>query len=263
MRIDVNAFIGEYPYRRVEGGTPSGLLAMMDRMGIAHAWVSHLSAIFWRDPTAGNAILYETAERHPRLRPVPAAHPGVPNWKDVVQEAGDRKVPCVRCDPTFYGIDPAGGEMRALAAACASHSLPLMMAVRLEDGRQRHPNDRADELPPWAVRGLLRSSPDLRLIVTHADRDFIEQVHFGSTPEESARVLWEICWIWGPPEDHLELLLRAVGVDRFAFGTGVPMRIPENSAAKLDLLNLTARDREAVEAGNLAAFSSAIHPAAP
>jgi len=263
MRIDVNAFIGEYPYRRVEGGTPSGLLAMMDRMGIAHAWVSHLSAIFWRDPTAGNAILYETAERHPRLRPVPAAHPGFPNWKVVVQEAGDRKVPCVRCDPTFYGIDPAGGEMRALAAACASHSLPLMMAVRLEDGRQRHPNDRADELPPWAVRGLLRSNPDLRLIVTHADRDFIEQVHFGSTPEESSRVLWDICWIWGPPEDHLELLLRTVGVDRFAFGTGVPMRIPESSVAKLDLLNLTARDREAVEAGNLAAFSAAIHPAAP
>jgi len=235
----------------------------MDRMGIAHAWVSHLSAIFWRDPTAGNAILYETAERHPRLRPVPAAHPGFPNWKVVVQEAGDRKVPCVRCDPTFYGIDPAGGEMRALAAACASHSLPLMMAVRLEDGRQRHPNDRADELPPWAVRGLLRSNPDLRLIVTHADRDFIEQVHFGSTPEESSRVLWDICGIWGPPEDHLELLLRTVGVDRFAFGTAVPMRIPENSVAKLDLLNLTARDREAVEAGNLAAFSAAIHPAAP
>jgi hypothetical protein len=263
MRVDVNAFLGEYPYRRVEGGTPAGLLAVMDRMGIADSWVSHLSAVFWRDPSAGNPILYETAERHPRLRPVPAAHPGFPNWKGVVQEAVTRSAPAVRADPTFYGIEPAGSEMRALAAECAGQGVPLMMAARFEDGRQRHPNDRADELPPWAVRALLRSNPDVRLLVTHADRDFIEQVHFGSTAEESARVLWDICWIWGPPEDHLELLLRTVGVERFAFGTGVPLRIPENSVAKLDLLALAAKDREAIEAGNLAAFSSAIRPAAP
>jgi hypothetical protein len=263
MRIDVNAFIGEYPYRRVEGGTPAGLLAVMDRMGIGTAWVSHLSAVFWRDPTAGNAVLYETAERHPRLRPVPAAHPGFPNWRDVVQEAVARTAPAVRADPTFYGIDASGAEMRALTALCGELGIPLQMAVRFEDGRQRHPNDHAGELTPWAVRALLRSDPRVRLLVTHADREFIEQVHFGSTPEESSRVLWDICWIWGPPEDHLELLLKSVGVERFVFGSGVPLRIPENSVAKLDLLGLPAKNRVAIETGNLAAFSSASHPAAP
>jgi hypothetical protein len=263
MRIDVNAFIGEYPYRRVEGGTPAGLLAVMDRMAIGTAWVSHLSAVFWRDPTAGNAVLYETAERHPRLRPVPAAHPGFPNWPDVVQEAVARAAPAVRADPTFYGIDPSGAEMRALSALCGELGIPLQMAVRFEDGRQRHPNDHAGELTPWAVRALLRSDPRVRLVVTHADREFIEQVHFGSTPEESSRILWDICWIWGPPEDHLELLLRSVGLERFVFGSGVPLRIPENSVAKLDLLGLPTKDRAAIETGNLAAFSSASHPDAP
>jgi len=263
MRIDINAFLGEYPYRRVDGGTPAGLLAVMDRMGIAHAWVSHLSAVFWRDPTAGNAVLYETAERHPRLRPVPAAHPGFPNWREVVEEAVRRAAPAVRADPTFYGVEPDGAGMRAIAALCGELGIPLLMAVRFEDGRQRHPNDGAGELPPSAVRALLRSDPRVRLIVTHADRDFIEQVHFGSTREESSRILWDICWIWGPPEDHLELLLRTVGIERFAFGTGVPMRIPENSLAKLDLLGLRAKDRAAIETGNLTAFSSTIHPADP
>jgi predicted TIM-barrel fold metal-dependent hydrolase len=159
-------------------------------------------------------------------------------------------VPAVRCDPTYYGLDPTGTEMRGLVQACGSEGLPLMMAVRLEDARQRHPNDRAGELPPWAVRTLVRIDPRVRLVITHADRPFIEEVHFGSTPEESSRILWDICWIWGPPEDHLETLFRTVGVDRFVFGTGQPLRLPENSVAKLDLLDLTPEQRSAIESDN-------------
>ena len=124
------------------------------------------------------------------------------------------------------------------------------MAVRLEDGRQRHPNDRAGELPAAAVRALIRSDQDVRLLITHADRGFIEEVHFGSTPDEAARIWWDISWIWGPPEDHFETLVETLGVERFVFGTGQPLRIPENAVAKLDLLELGAERRAAVESEN-------------
>jgi hypothetical protein len=131
-----------------------------------------------------------------------------------------------------------------------------MLAVRLEDGRQRHPNDRVPELPAAAVRALIRSDADLRLLVTHADRAFVEEVHFGSTPEEARRILWDICWIWGPPEDHLATLLDTIGADRFVFGTGQPLRLPENSVAKLDLLDLPGDKREAIESRNVRELAS-------
>lgn len=254
MRIDVNAFLGRYPFRYAPGGSPQALLAAMDRIGIEEAWLSNLSAVFWKDPTEGNDLLYSAVEREARLRPVPAVHPGLPEWKDVLSNALTRNAPAVRADPTFYGIDPGGDGMRAVAAGCAEAGLPLMLAVRFEDGRQRHPNDRADELSSHDIRALVRSHPRVRLIVTHADRDCIEQVHFGSTPDEAARILWDICWIWGPPEDHLALLLETVGVERFTFGTGMPLRIPENSVAKLDLLDLSPENRERIESGNLRQF---------
>jgi predicted TIM-barrel fold metal-dependent hydrolase len=269
MRIDVNAFIGRYPFRPSPGGSPAGLLGAMDRTGIGQAWISNLSAVFWRDPAEGNAALYQAAGAERRFRAVPAVHPGLPEWEAVLDEAAGRKAPCVRCDPTFYGLSPLGSEMRALAGACGARGVPLLLAVRLEDVRQRHPNDRAEDLAPWAVRGLVRADPRVRLIVTHADREFIEQVHFGSTPDEAARILWDISWVWGPPEDHLALLLETVGVERFTFGTGMPMRIPETSVAKLDLLDLDREARARIEAGNLEAFldlrtaSSAIGRAAP
>ena len=251
MRIDVNAFLGAYPFRRVPATSPEALLRAMDRVGIDEAWVSHLPSVFWRSPGDGNAWLYGVAEKEPRLKPVPAVHPGLDDWEAALSEAGNRDAPAVRCDPTYYGLSPAGSEMRVLAAACGAAGLPLLMAVRLEDGRQRHPGDTAPELPAAAVRTLLRSDEDLRLVITHADRGFIEEVHFGSTPEEARRIWWDIAWIWGPPEDHLELLLGTVGAERFVFGTGQPLRIPEASVVKLDLLELGAEQREAIESGNV------------
>ncbi|MGH3073278.1 MAG: amidohydrolase family protein [Gemmatimonadales bacterium] len=250
MRTDVNAFLGSYPFRRVPGTSPDAVLAAMDRVGLDEAWVTHLPGVFWRDPTEGNPWLFETARKQPRLRPVPAVHPGLGDWRDTLRVASDAGAPAVRADPTFYGLDPAGAAMRALAAACGEAGIALSLAVRFEDGRQRHPNDGAPELPAAAVRALIRSDARVRLLLTHADRPFVEEVHFGSTPEEASRVWWDICWIWGPPEDHLQTLLRTVGADRFVLGTGQPLRLPENAGAKLDLLDLTPADRTAIESGN-------------
>ena len=249
-RIDVNAFLGAYPWRKVPGTSPEALLKALDRMQIATAWVTHLPSLFWRDPTEGNGWLFATAKQQPRFRPVPVVHPGLAQWENVVADAVNAGAPAVRCDPLYLGLDPAGGEMRVLAAACGAARIPLLLAVRLEDGRQRHPNDRVPELPAAAVRALIRSDADVRLVVTHADRSFVEEVHFGATPDESGRIWWDICWIWGPPEDHLATLFETIGTDRFVFGTGQPLRIPDTSIAKLDLLDLTPDARAAIETGN-------------
>jgi predicted TIM-barrel fold metal-dependent hydrolase len=78
----------------------------------------------------------------------------------------------------------------------------------------------------------------------------IEEVHFGSTPDEAQRIWWDISWIWGPWEDHLATVLETVGPERFVFGTGQPLRIPEAGIAKLDLLDVTPDVRAAIESEN-------------
>lgn len=254
MRIDVNAFVGHYPFRRIEGGAPEQLLGAMDRTGIDEAWVGNLPAVFWRDPTEGNETLYRIAAAHDRLKPVPAVHPGLDGWRDILAEACDRGAPAVRVDPLFYGVSPLGGEVAAVTAEAGRLGLPIILAVKLEDGRQRHPNDGSADLTAAMIRGLVRSNDRARFIVTHADRDCVEQVHYGSTPDEAARVLWDICWLWGPPQDDLEHLVRTVGAERFCFGTGMPLRIPESSVAKLELLETSREVRQAIEAGNARRF---------
>ena len=247
MITDVDAYLGAYPFRRVPGTSPEALLKSMDRVGIDEAWASHLPSLWWRNPADGNDWLYHTAADHPRLRPVPSVHPGLPGWERVLRDAIERDVPAVRADPGPYGISPTGPAMCGLAEACGDLGAVLLLAVRLEDGRQRHQNDGAHELPPSAVRTLIRLNPGVRLLVTHAERSFMEEVHFGSTPEEASRIWWDISWVWGPPEDHLQTLLSTMGVERFVFGTGQPLRLPETAVARLDLLDLAPGQREAIE----------------
>lgn len=252
MRVDVSAFVGSYPWRRVPGTSPEALLGAMDRTGVDTAWVTHLPGLFWRDPTEGNPWLLDVTRGAPRLLPVPTVHPALAHWAEVLDLALAIGAPAVRADPMRFGLDPAGAGMQALAGACGDAGVALLLGVQLEDGRQRHPLDRAEDLPAAAVRALVRVHPKLRLVVTHADRSYVEEVHFGSTPEEAARIWWDICRIWGPPEDHLETLLSTIGPQRFVFGTGQPLRLPESAVAKLDLLDLEPADRTALESGNAA-----------
>ena len=187
---------------------------------------------------------------------MPAVHPGLADWPATLRRRrGRRRAGGPLPIPTFYGIDPAGAAMRALAAACGEAGLPLILAVRFEDGRQRHPNDHAPELPAAAVRALIRSDPTCAP-ARHPRRPAL---HRGGPLRLDARrrrraIWWDICWIWGPPEDHLQTLLGTIGAARFVLGTGQPLRIPENAGAKLDLLDCSAADRAAIESGNARAL---------
>jgi len=235
--VDVSTFVGPYPFRDLPGRSPDDLLRQMDRLHIDQAWVGHLGAPWHRDPRAANLALERLVAPHaPRLSAVPTVHPGLPGWEGDLAAAVAAGAPAVRTYPCQQGLDPAGPEMQALVLAAAEHRVPVVLTCRFEDGRQAHPLDVAPLLPAAALRHLARLSPEARLVITHGDRFLVEEVHFGLTSAEAATLLWEFSWIWGPPEDHLALLLETVGDRRFTFGTGMPLRIGDGAVAKLDLL---------------------------
>ena len=132
--------------------------------------------------------------------------------------------------------------MRELAVAAGELDLALLLTVRFEDVRQRHNLDVAGDLSAAAIRMLARAGDGVRLIVTAAGRETIEEVHWGLTPSEQERVYWDISWIWGPPEDHLAKLFRTIGSRRFVFGSQWPLRLVQNPRANLDLLPDDVRD---------------------
>jgi hypothetical protein len=234
--VDHNALIGPYPFRLLPDPTPARLEAELARLGIARAWVGHVPSIYYRDAATGNDELFRALERHrPRLLPVPAVNPTYPAWEREAARARAEGCPAVRTYPAHYGFAAAGPEMRDLAASCAELDLVLVLTVRLEDARQRHRLDVAPDLIGADARAAVRAHPALRLVVTNADRAFIEEVHFGSTADEAGRLRWDVAWLWGPPDDQLAALYRTVGRDRFVLGTHFPFRLPDAALARLVL----------------------------
>jgi hypothetical protein len=234
--VDHNAMVGVYPFRLLPEPTPARLVAEMDRLGVSYAWVGHVPSIYYRDAAAGNDELAELLEPFlGRLVPVPAVNPAWPGWEREIARARRLGAPAVRTWPAHYGFAASGPAMKALGGACAEAGLELVLTIRLEDARQRSRLDVAGDLLGADVRAAVRAHPRVQLLVACADRACVEEVHFGSTPDEAARIRWEISGIWGAPEDHLAHLHRVVGRERFVFGTHFPFRYPDAAVARLEL----------------------------
>jgi len=234
---DVNALIGPYPYRHVPHPDPEVLVRVLGREGLRGAWVGHLPSAFHRDPTPGNAALFAALEPHRDvLHPVPCIRPDWPRWERALRDVVERGAVAVRAYPPQWGMGPRDRALQALANACGEISTILLLTVRFEDLRQRGNLDVAGDLDPATIRATVRSAPKARVVVTAAGREMIEQVHWGLTPDERARLWWDISWIWGPPDDHLAHLFRTIGSERFVYGSQWPMRLTQTPRANLDLL---------------------------
>lgn len=249
--IDVSAFIGQYPFRYLPHPDPEVLVRVLEREGLDGAWVGHLPTAFYRDVSSGNAALYTALAPHKALRPVPAIRPDWPRWEVALRHAHDAGAPAVRAYPPQWGMGPHDAGMRALALAAGEHNMALLLTVRFEDLRQRHPLDVAGDLTAAAIRALARAGDRVRLVVTAAGREMIEEVHWGLTPAEQSRVFWDFSWVWGPPEDHLAKLFRTIGSRRFVYGTQWPLRLTQNPRANLDLLPEDLRGARLTEAGEI------------
>ncbi|MGQ0713372.1 MAG: hypothetical protein ACT4PJ_06535 [Gemmatimonadaceae bacterium] len=256
MTIDVHAWIGVYPFRDVPHPEPEILARVLEREGVAGAWVGHLPSAFWRDPSSGNAALYAALEAWTDvLRPAPCVRPDWPQWEGAVADAHARGAAAIRAYPPQWGLAPDDARMRSLAIACGEAALPLLLTTRFEDVRQRHWMDGAGDLSGAAVRALARASDRVHVVVAAAGRALIEEVHWGLTPEERGRVWWDISWIWGPPEDDLAHLLRTCGAERFVYGSGWPLRLTQAPRANLALLPDDLRDATLATADDILAHA--------
>lgn len=257
--VDVNMHVGGYPWRHVPHPEPAVLARVLEREGLAAAWVGHLPAAFWRDPTPGNAELYAALAPHPTLRPAPCVRPDWPRWERHLREAADRGAPALRAYPQLWGLGAGDAALTQLAAACAEARLALVLSVRFEDGRQRHPLDVAPDLTPAHVRALARAHTGAALVVVNAGHEFVQEVVWALTAVERARVWFDFSWVWGPPDDHLATLFRTVGAERFVYGTGWPLRLTQNTRALLDLLPPDVAQPALADARTIAGFASGAH----
>ena len=251
--IDCAAYVGGYPFRELPHPDPGVLVRVLAREGLSAAWVGYLPAPWQRDPAAANEALFSLLSPHREvLSPAPVVRPDWPRWERTLRDVVEQGAPAVRAYPMHWGMAPHDPSMRALALACGELGVPLVLTVRFEDLRQRSALDVAGDLSAAHVRTLARAGERVRLVVTGAGRELLEEAHWSLTPDEQRRVYWDFAWIWGPPEDHFAHLVRTIGAERFVYGTHWPLRLTQNARANLDLLPDSMRDARITDAATIA-----------
>jgi uncharacterized protein len=249
--IDMNAYLGHWPFRRLRHNDADGLLALMDRAQIDRACVSSASAIFYRNPHAGNEELAEQIAGHEyRLIPFAVLNPTYVDWEhdiDVcVEEFGARGL---RLYPHYHNYALTDSCCAGLIEAATERGLMISLPIRQIDQRQRHWLLEIPDVPLSDLEALVERHPKAQFV-------FVNGLGFtnsrlgradGGLPANYALGISRMRATMG---NEVGALVRDLGADRVVLGTGMPFKYPEPALLKVEVLDASDEAKQAILGGN-------------
>ena len=237
--IDACAYLGHYPFRKVERITAAELAQDLDARGIACAVVSSLPAVYYRDARDGNLDLFREIAPY-RDRPIPAAvgnpvyNEAIPDLERYVKEFGCREI---RLFPRQHGYSLSDPRVTAYLRACAALGVPVAFPLWLEDPRQAAPMDITQTLTPAEVKAAAEAVPEVTLVLHNGD-----MAGFAAALqplERSGAVYYDFGRADPLYLNGLRGLIESVGTDRLLFATSQPLQYPEAAMIRMAFLPKT------------------------
>lgn len=249
--IDVNASLGQWPFRRVSGDeSAASLVARLRRVGITSAWVSSYEGLLHRDIAAVNERLAGACRGQP-LVPFGVVNPSLPDWQDDVRRCREVwNMPGIRLFPNYHGYSLGNPVFAELISLCDRHGLIVQLAAKMEDERTHHPLVKVPPVDLTPLQKVLAANPKLRLILLNAMA--VIRGEALARLVESRQVWVETATLEGAA--GIEGILKSIPSNRLLLGTHAPLFLPESAVAKLDESNLGETLRRQISLENAAAL---------
>ena len=246
---DFCTYLGNWPPYPLIYNDASGLVRLLDRCGIAFAFVSGLDSLFAYQAGEANARLAEMVARCEfRLRPVGALNPALPTWRADLATGYERfGFAGFRLHPAYHGYRLDSPESVAVAQALGELGLPLFVASYVDEERFQHPALKAPAVPVAQILALLQAAPATTVVINNL------------APEEAAWLEEQdapLAHVWfdinamDKPGDGLAALVGRFGAGRLVFGSQAPFLYPEAALALALAGGLSEADSQAVLRGN-------------
>ena len=246
--IDVNASLGNWPFRTLRNNTPEGLLSLMDANGISQAWVASFDCVLNREPKTANTALAELVASHrDRLIPFAVIDPNFPTWeRDIDFYLDELGMAGIRTYPNYhqYALDDACfGE---LLDCVRERGVPLEVAVRVADERMHHPLVKVPAVEIPRLECQLDRLGDAKVIfinVRHNEFPAVAQL-----AQQTPNIFVEI--------SHAETIggvagvLERLGQNQVLFGTHSPLLYPVSAILKLKEADISDEQRVSICSGN-------------
>lgn len=252
MIIDVNSYIGHWPFRQITNSTAEGLIKRMDGAEIEKAAVSSINAIFYKDSQQGNLELIEQInDWKDRFIPFAVINPTYPGWKkdflyciDILGMKG------LELYPYYHQYNLNDEPSVELLNLAAEKKIPVHLPCAVEDLRQRHWMDRTRNLKIDELEQALTLCPDTDFIVTNGSTHTFAKHLKTTTDKRNGKVFYDFARVevFTPAFDSL---LEAAGADHIVFGSVHPFQYVDTQLIKLHYSSLNNIEKEKIMSRNL------------
>jgi uncharacterized protein len=270
MLLDINAYVGHWPFKQLQYNTCRKLLERMHKFGVDLSVISNLNGVFYKNTQAANVELYDELKSDKRLgeRFIPFAviNPIYAGWKEDLDKCIKKMgMKGIRVYPKYHDYEVTDPSFIELVKIARDRGVPVAIDIRMVDSRQKSWLDIPVFVPKevkydiitleWAVRNIVpivKEVPDAKYIIVNVANSI-------KLSPEDMEVIRKANLVFDTSGRELrgdnalgELLLR-FGKDKFAFGSHSPILDYITGRLRIESLSDTEADpatKELLRSGN-------------
>ncbi len=240
MLIDINTYVGHWPFRQLRNNSLQGIVRSMDRNAIDRAVTASIHGIFYKNVHPANQELAKQAKRYPdRIHPYAVINPLDADWEeDFRRSVEDLGMQGLRIFPQYHGYRLTDSPAIELVDAACGIGWPIQVPMRVVDRRQRHPHDWAADISADDITSALAKRPDAFWMILDA------LGLNGAELPDNGNYLVDISRMTAVLQRNMQTFMASAGHGHLAFGTGMPFKMAEPTLLKLEVLDSdqTVRD---------------------
>jgi predicted TIM-barrel fold metal-dependent hydrolase len=248
MIIDYLASVGDFAFRHVVHGAAPDLVKLMDEEGIDRAVVSSLESILYRNVHKGNELMADRIDAYgDRLIGAAVINPSYPEAVEDAECCIKRfGMKAIRLYPNYHGYTLTDPRVGSVVSVAQEHSVPVSVAFRVEDERQRHWLIDPPAVSPEDVLSLVKAFPEVTFVMERASGGELSQLIAGGP--DATNWFAETSGRFSSPGP----IIKAIGPDRVLFGSDIPLQYARPSLLKLQSLELDETSTQKIMEENAA-----------
>jgi predicted TIM-barrel fold metal-dependent hydrolase len=224
MLIDINAYVGHWPFKKLKYNTCKSLLERMDRFGVQKTVISNLNGIFYKNTQPANQELHEEIKSAKqfsrRFIPFGVINPIYAGWKEDLEICHEKfGMKGIRLYPLYHDYDLTDPALIELVKVARDRGMIIALTLRMVDSRQRSWMDIQKEWELIDVLPIISKVPDAKyMILNIANRMRLTQEELILL--KNSELLIDTS---GREISNLGELITLYGKEKFAFGTHSPI----------------------------------------
>ena len=266
MLLDINSYIGHWPFKQLQYNTCAKLLDRMDKYSVDLSVVSNLNGVFYKNTQSANEELFEELNSDSsfkgRFIPFAVINPIYAGWQDDLEECVTKmEMRGVRVFPQYHDYDITNPEFVELVKIARDKDLPVAIDIRMVDSRQRSwmdipvfvPGEKTDIIfKEWQLKNIIpiiRMVPDAKYIIVNIanslrlDEDELELINKTDLLLDTS----------GRSMSDLAGHIKNFGKERITFGSHSPILDYLSGHLRIEYMNDAEADeatKELIRSGN-------------